>query len=249
MTAIYVGILHHKAAWCRGDITLLQRTAHQAVKYGRHAGCLLLHAGYKLSTDGQWVSDLVVINTRRHTPRVPCPLGKSPSDSLSLFLSCGTAVYSSHNVTAPPLAHRRTVQALRLRESSPEPAPRAYHTLMELDHYLVLFGGRNGQGLLGGEETLAAFDMTTKRWTLIGTHRHYCAWADSTVLDRRSHPHATSSFPHCCRQVAAHSRARRCQTGAAIAASQSEIGSYFWVAPLITVHATRTTAADCGLCV
>ena len=51
--------------WRRGDTTLLQRTAHQAVHFRQHAGCLLLHAGYKLSTDGQWVSDLVIINTRR----------------------------------------------------------------------------------------------------------------------------------------------------------------------------------------
>ncbi len=64
------------------------------------------------------------------------------------------------------------MQPLPLRESSSEPAPRAYHTLVELDRYLVLFGGRNGQGLLSGEDTLAAFDTTTKRWTLLGTHRH-----------------------------------------------------------------------------
>jgi len=52
----------------RGDIKLLQRTAHQAARYGQRAEDLLLHAGYTLTEDGggQWVSDLVVINTRRH---------------------------------------------------------------------------------------------------------------------------------------------------------------------------------------
>ena len=64
---------------------------------------------------------------------------------------------------------------LRLCESSPEPAPRAYHTLVELGGYLVLFGGRGRQGLLSGSEALAAFDTATKCWTLIGTAPHVCA--------------------------------------------------------------------------
>ena len=161
--------------WCRGDTSLLQRTAHQALRYGQSAGCLLLHAGYKLSTDGQWVSDLVIINTRRHIPYFfRNQFDMSCAGWTLLFLSQWRVQHCQHGGCA--LARRRTVHPLRLHESSPEPAPRAYarvayHTLVELDHYLVLFGGRSRDGLLSGNETLAVFDSTTKCWTLIGMHR------------------------------------------------------------------------------
>ena len=49
---------------------LLRRTAHQAVLYVKEPHCILLHAGYALHGDkgdehGDWLSDLVVIDTVR----------------------------------------------------------------------------------------------------------------------------------------------------------------------------------------
>ena len=52
----------------RGQVGLLRRTAHQAVLYCEEADSILIHAGYALGEDadqGQWLSDLVVINTPR----------------------------------------------------------------------------------------------------------------------------------------------------------------------------------------
>ena len=47
---------------------LLQRTAHQAVLYSKEPDSILIHAGYALGEDaeqGEWLSDLVIINTAR----------------------------------------------------------------------------------------------------------------------------------------------------------------------------------------
>ena len=55
---------------CRGQVRLLRRTAHQAVLYAKEPDSILLHAGYALHGDegsehGDWLSDLVVLNTAR----------------------------------------------------------------------------------------------------------------------------------------------------------------------------------------
>jgi len=60
------------------------------------------------------------------------------------------------------------VRPLRLPEASPEPAPRAYHSLAALGRYLVLFGGRCSGDLVHGDEKLAVFDPVSTCWTMLG---------------------------------------------------------------------------------
>lgn len=55
----------------RGMVRLVRRTAHQAVLYAKEPDSILIHAGYALgegSDQGEWLSDLVIINTVRCGP-------------------------------------------------------------------------------------------------------------------------------------------------------------------------------------
>ena len=89
------------------------------------------------------------------------------------------------------------VRPLRLPEASPEPAPRAYHSLAALGRYLVLFGGRCSGDLVHGDEKLAVFDPVSTCWTMLGERiRRLRSRIHVLSADDSQHAHFTRVFFH-----------------------------------------------------
>ena len=125
------------------------------------------------------------------------------------------------------VGRRRVVQPLRLPEASPQPGPRAYHSLTAMGRYLVLFGGRCSGDLVHGKEKLAVFDAVTNCWTMLGGRIRWLCSRVHVLCAFTEHVQnmyvSTYMSPSCCcvLQVLLRRRARPSQAGAVIAASLS----------------------------